>query len=158
MPKKAFAINNREREIILFALELLKSNLDEDAQEYLADRFQASSGPDEDPNGSEGVPSEVEEREIEGLVRRIEGQFGVGRGGRVRLNPAGKLTESKVRGLIKRGLRDRDWSADFAETVVDSIEQIDALWSYGSVKAVKDVAEIYSELEAEHGEPPDVRV
>lgn len=76
---KKFSVNNREREIILFALESLKSNLDDDAQEYLADRFQARSSPDEDPKGSEDMPSEVGENEIDGLVRRIEKHFGTGR-------------------------------------------------------------------------------
>lgn len=81
---KPFTVNNREREIVLFALESLKSNLDEDAQAYLEDRFQASSGPDEDPAGDDG-PSEVEENEIDGLIRRIEKHFGIGRGGPPRL-------------------------------------------------------------------------
>lgn len=76
---KTFTVNNREREIILFALESLKSNLGIETQEYLADRFQASSGPDEDPKGAEGVPSDVEDNEIDGLVRRIEKHFGTGR-------------------------------------------------------------------------------
>jgi len=76
---KTFTVNNREREIILFALESLKSNLDEDAQKYLEDRFQATSSPDEDPRGAETVPTEVEENEIDGLVRRIEKHFGRGR-------------------------------------------------------------------------------
>jgi len=76
---KTFTVNNREREIILFALASLKSNLDSEAQEYLADRFQATSSPDEDPKGAEGVPSEVEENEIDGLVRRIEKHFGTRR-------------------------------------------------------------------------------
>jgi hypothetical protein len=76
---KTFTVSNREREIILFALESLKSNLDAEAQEYLADRFQASSSPDEDPKGAETVPSEVEDNEIDGLIRRIEKHFGIGR-------------------------------------------------------------------------------
>lgn len=76
---KKFTLNNREREILLFALDSLKSNLDEDAQKYLEDRFQASSSPDEDPKGAELVPSEVEENEIDGLARRIEKHFGTRR-------------------------------------------------------------------------------
>lgn len=76
---KAFTVNNREREIIVFALESLKSNLDDKAQEYLADQFQWTSGPDEDPKGAESVPSEVEENEIDGLIRRIEKHFRTGR-------------------------------------------------------------------------------
>lgn len=76
---KTFTVSNREREIILFALESLKSNLDDEAQEYLADRFQATSSPDEDPEGAEDVPSEVGENEIDGLVRRIKKHFGTGR-------------------------------------------------------------------------------
>lgn len=76
---KTFTVSNREREIILFALESLKSNLDDEAQEYLADRFQATSGPGEDPHGAETVPSEVKENEIDGLIRRIEKHFGTGR-------------------------------------------------------------------------------
>lgn len=76
---KTFTVNNREREIILFALESLKSNLDDEAQEYLADRFQATSSPDDDPKGAEDMPSEVEENEIDGLIRRIRKHFGTGR-------------------------------------------------------------------------------
>jgi hypothetical protein len=76
---KAFTVNNREREIILFALSHLNANLDDDAQEYLANRFQATTSPDDDPKGAEDVPSEVTENEIDGLVRRIEKHFGMGR-------------------------------------------------------------------------------
>lgn len=76
---KTFTVSNREREIIVFALESLKSNLDDKAQEYLADQFQATSGPGEDPEGAEVVPSEVEDNEIDGLVRRIRKHFGTGR-------------------------------------------------------------------------------
>lgn len=72
-------LNNREREIVLFALEFLKSNLNDEAQEILADHFQASSGPDEDPRGAELQPSEVDEDEVDGLIRRIERYFGRGR-------------------------------------------------------------------------------
>lgn len=81
MAKKTqkFDINTREREIILFALEFFKSNLTDEAQEILADHFQAVSGPADDPHGAESVPSEVDEDEVDGLIRRIERYFGRGR-------------------------------------------------------------------------------
>ena len=70
--KKTKKFNGRQKAIIAFALEFLKSNLNDEIQKELTDNFQAVSGPDEDPHGAEDMPSEVEENEIDGLIRRIE--------------------------------------------------------------------------------------
>ena len=70
----------------------------------------------------------------------------------------GELTEKKAEQIIRRELRDQDWTRDGIETIVRALEGIDGLWSYGTYRALKDLVQIYEWLEAEYGEPPDERL
>ena len=70
----------------------------------------------------------------------------------------GELTEKKAEQIIRRELRDQDWTRDGIETIVRALEGIDGLWSYGTYRALKDLVQIYEGLEAEYGEPPDERL
>lgn len=66
-----------------------------------------------------------------------------------------ELSESRAKTLIRQGLKDRDWRPAGIETLLQAVENIDGFWSYGTVTGIKDLAEIFEEIQAEHGEPPD---
>lgn len=69
--------------------------------------------------------------------------------------PKKGLTEQQARAKIKRALLDQDWTPDTVESVLDAVSQIDGFWTYGTHRVIKDLFEIYQDLEDEHGEAPD---
>jgi len=66
-----------------------------------------------------------------------------------------RLSERKAAQLIRMGLLDQDWFPPAVETIVRAVSGIDGLWSYGTYRALKDLMQIYEELHAEYGDPPD---
>jgi len=65
------------------------------------------------------------------------------------------LSERKAEQLIRMGLREQEWTPSAVETIVQAVDGIDGLWSYGTYRALKDLMQIYEELKEEYGEPPD---
>lgn len=75
-----------------------------------------------------------------------------------RRNDGGATTERKMRVALKRFLLATGWTRDAVEKILGCVERgLDGMWSYGTVRAIKDLAEFYKGVQARLGEPPDRR-
>ena len=68
-----------------------------------------------------------------------------------------EFTEQAARLHLRRELRALDWRPQAIEAILSAIEGMDGVWSYGTVKAVQDLAAIYEEMVGREGGPPDRR-
>jgi hypothetical protein len=68
-----------------------------------------------------------------------------------------EFSEKAAERYIRRSLKEQDWTSEAIDSVIDALRSLDGFWSYGTVRAIKDLEQIYAEMVADHGEPPDLR-
>ena len=68
-----------------------------------------------------------------------------------------ELTDLGARVQLRKRLRAMDWTPGRIDQMLGAVGRLDGFWSYGTVRAVMDLAALYEELVAEYGEPPDRR-
>lgn len=66
-----------------------------------------------------------------------------------------ELTEKQAERYITKRLKEEGWHSNAIDHTLDALRQLDGFWSYGTVRMIKDLEQIYGELVADHGEPPD---
>lgn len=65
------------------------------------------------------------------------------------------FSEADARKYIKKRLRELDWRPAAVDAILAAVESVDGFWSYGTNRVILDLNEIYREMFADHGEPPD---
>jgi hypothetical protein len=67
-----------------------------------------------------------------------------------------KLTDIQAELIIRKGLRDRDWTEEGIARAINALNQnMWGPWTYATVTMAKDLAEIFQEMVSDHGDPPD---
>ena len=67
-----------------------------------------------------------------------------------------ELTEKQAERYIRRELKGEDWTPDAVDAAIEALKALDGIWSYGTVRMIKDLERLLSELVESHGEPPDI--
>jgi hypothetical protein len=69
-----------------------------------------------------------------------------------------ELTAAQAERLVRAELRALDWRPETISTTIMALEDgMDGVFTYGTVRMVKDLAEIFKDLEKKYGEAPDRR-
>lgn len=57
-----------------------------------------------------------------------------------------ELTEDDAEKHIRRRLKEKKWSPDDIDKIIDSLTYLDGFWSYGTTRVIKDLEQIYVEM------------
>ena len=61
-----------------------------------------------------------------------------------------ELTEAQAERHVRRRLKEKGWSRDDVEKIVNMVSFLDGFWSYGTTRTIQDLEQIYAEMDADN--------
>lgn len=61
-----------------------------------------------------------------------------------------ELTEIQAERYIRRRLQEKKWSSDDIEQIMNMLNSLDGVWSYGTTRVIQDLEQIYAEMDADN--------
>lgn len=65
--------------------------------------------------------------------------------------------QDEVRRALERELRALGWTPSTILATLRALEAMDGVWSWGTARMIRDLAQIHQDLKRRYGKPPDRR-